>query len=84
MTQEQLVERIDMSRENYSRVERGLIPYNQDLLEQLAEALACEPADLLMRDPKSPVWSIYDTLRAIPEEQQKIALTMLQALRKAG
>jgi transcriptional regulator with XRE-family HTH domain len=84
LTQEQLAERIEMSRENYSKIERGLVPYNQDFLEAVAEALACEPADLIMRDPSSPIWSIYDTLRSIPEDQQRVALTMLEALRKAS
>lgn len=34
-----------------SRIERGLVPYNQDLLERLSTVYGCEPAELLMQDP---------------------------------
>jgi transcriptional regulator with XRE-family HTH domain len=84
LTQEQLAERLDMSRPNFSRIERGLTPYNQDVLEMMAEALRCEPADLLMRDPNSPVWSLYDAFREIPADRQSMALTLIEALRKAS
>jgi transcriptional regulator with XRE-family HTH domain len=38
-----------------SQIERGLITYTQPMLEALAEALQCEPEDLLRRDPTSEV-----------------------------
>lgn len=84
LSQDQLAERIGMSRANYSKIERGVVPYSQDFLEEAANALNCEPADLIMRDPYSPVWSIYDTLKTLPEEQQKQALAVIEALRKAS
>lgn len=45
-----------------SRIERGLVPYNQEFLELAAKNLSCEPADLIMRDPLDPegIWSIWD------------------------
>lgn len=45
-----------------SRIERGLVPYNQDLLERLAVIYGCEPAELLMQDPfdDSKVVSIWE------------------------
>jgi len=51
-----------MDKGNLSRVERSLLPYNQEMLERLAEALGTEPASLLMRDPADPegIWSIWD------------------------
>src|SRR5271166_3357427 len=51
LTQEQLAERVNMSPGNLSLIERGLQNYTQDTLESLAEALQCDPADLLMRNP---------------------------------
>ncbi len=40
-----------ISRENYSRLENGKVPYNQDTLEACAEALGCSASDLIDRNP---------------------------------
>ena len=52
--------------------------YSQDTLEALAEALMCEPADLLMRDPTSPdpIWSVWDR---VPATKRNDALRVLAA-----
>ena len=42
---------MSISRENYSRLENGKVPYNQDTLEACAEALACTASDLIDRNP---------------------------------
>jgi transcriptional regulator with XRE-family HTH domain len=54
-----------------SRIERGLQPYNQVLLEMLAEIYRTDPASLLMRDPSDPdgLWSIHDQLRPVERVQ---------------
>lgn len=51
-----------MDKGNLSKIERGLLPYNQELLERLADALMTDPASLLMRDPTAPgaIWSIWE------------------------
>jgi len=54
LTLEQLAERIGMSHQNLGKIERGLVPYNQVLLEALAEELRCAPADLIIRGPEDP------------------------------
>ena len=61
-----------MDKGNLSKVERGLLPYNQELLERLADALMTDPASLLMRDPtdKAAIWSLWD--RASSGERQQI------------
>lgn len=61
-TLERLADMIGTSHATLSRIERGIVPYNQKLLERAAEALSCEPADLIMRDPLDPdgIWSIWD------------------------
>lgn len=61
-TLERLAEMIGTTHATLSRIERGLVPYNQEFLERVAEALSCEPADLLMRDPMDPegIWSVWD------------------------
>jgi transcriptional regulator with XRE-family HTH domain len=62
MSLERLASQVPMDKGNLSKVERGLLPYNQEMLERLAEALGTEPASLLMRDPTapSPIWSLWD------------------------
>lgn len=56
-----------------SRIERGLQPYSQAVLEALAEELRTDPASLLMRDPsdEKAIWSIWD--QAQPGERQMIS-----------
>ena len=72
LTLVQLAERVPMDKGNLSKIERSQMPYNQGMLERLAEELQCEPASLLMRDPSDPegIWSIWD--RAEPGERRQI------------
>lgn len=71
LTQEAAASRIGLDRTTLSRIERGLVPYDQALLERAADAYSCEPADLIMRDPKSPIWGLLDVVRKMPEGRQK-------------
>jgi len=68
-----LAARVPMDKGNLSKVERGILPYNQEMLERLADALGADPASLLMRDPSDPegMWSIWD--QAKPGERRQIA-----------
>ena len=74
---------VDISAGQLSRVERGETPYGQDILEALARALRCEPADLIMRDPTQPesVWSLIDGLK--PTERLQ-AIEVIKALQRTG
>lgn len=62
-----------------SRIERGLQPYNQPLLEILAGIYGTEPASLLIRDPSDPdgLWSLWDRL---PKSGRDTALVVLQGM----
>lgn len=62
LTQEQLAERAGMSVGNVSQLERGLQGYSTEGLERLADALACDPAHILMVDPTKDeaIWSIWE------------------------
>jgi DNA-binding XRE family transcriptional regulator len=68
----QAAEYLHMSHGSLSKIERGQVPYNQKLLEKLAELYMCEPADLIIRDPSEPIdiWSIWD--QAKPGDKRKI------------
>jgi transcriptional regulator with XRE-family HTH domain len=78
MTLEVLAERVGeriggMTHASLSRIERGLQPYSQPVLEALAEELTGgDVASLLMRDPGDPnaIWSIWD--QAKPGERRMI------------
>lgn len=85
LTLEQLAEKIGTTHATLSRVERGKLPYNQELLEHLAEALATDVASLISRDPsqKDAIWALWD--RAEPGERRQIealAETILSLGRK--
>lgn len=69
----QVADVLHMTHGNLSKIERGLVPYNQELLERLAELYMCEPADLIIRDPSEPIdiWSVWD--RAKTGDKAKIA-----------
>lgn len=64
-TLEQAAEMIGMSRENLGKIEKSRVPYNQDVLELLAEAYNCEVSDLLIRNPieTENIWSIWNNAK---------------------
>ena len=78
MTLEALAERVGekiggMTHASLSRIERGLQPYSQPILEAIADELTGgDVASLLMRDPSDPnaIWSIWD--QAKPGERRMI------------
>lgn len=86
MSLDQLAERVPMDKSNLSKVERGILPYNQEMLERLADALMTDPASLLMRDPSNAdaIWSIWD--RASPGERaqlESVATALISAKKTA-
>lgn len=83
LTLVQLAERIGITHGQLSKVERGLRPYSQPMLEKLAEELGTEPASLLMRNPTDPegIWSIWDQ---VPPTERQRAITILRALTRTG
>lgn len=72
LTQEALADRVGMSVSNISQLERGLQGYSMEGLERLADALRCEPGQLLNVDPTDDdaIWSLWE--RAQPGERQVI------------
>lgn len=71
-TLERLAEMVGTTHATLSRVERGLHPYNQELLELIAEALSTDAASLIMRDPSKAdaIWTIWE--QAKPGERDQI------------
>lgn len=83
-TLEQLAEMVGVTHGALSQLERGVTNYTQPMLEKLAESLRCEPADLIMRDPSSDTWSIWDQVRNLPEVEQRRVVAIIDAMRKTG
>jgi transcriptional regulator with XRE-family HTH domain len=83
LTQEQLAERIGIARSYLTKIERGSRRYDQPFLEAAAEALRCEPADLIRIDPTAPdgFWSLWEQL-TVPERVQ--AEAVIRALKGAS
>lgn len=71
-TLEQVAELAGISQPQLGRIERGDSPYNQDILERLAEIYGCSVTDLIRRDPTEPtsIWSLWD--RAKPAQRRVI------------
>lgn len=61
-TLEQVGEAVGISHAQLGRIERRLQPYNQGLLEALADLYQIDPASLLMRNPEDPeaIWSLWE------------------------
>jgi transcriptional regulator with XRE-family HTH domain len=51
LKQEELADCVGVTQETISRLERGQIAYTQQTLEAISDALDCDPADLIARDP---------------------------------
>ncbi len=52
MTMVELAQQANMQQGHLSRLERGQLPYNQQTLERLAEALRVSPGMLIDVDPE--------------------------------
>jgi transcriptional regulator with XRE-family HTH domain len=72
-----------MTHATLSRIERGKLPYNQHLLELLAEIYGTDEGSLIVRNPADPdgMWSIYDQLKP---EQRRQAVEMLKVIVRTG
>lgn len=79
-TLERLASRIGMTTSNLSKIERGTQAYTQPVLEALADALACSPADLIMRPPEARN-ELQALVEGLPEEVKGQAVAVIKALK---
>ena len=75
LSQDQVADAIGISKASVSRVENGITPYTQDVLEAYARVLDCTVADLVSRPPSDPegLWAIWERLRA-EDRRRAVAL----------
>lgn len=84
-SQAEAARKIGRDHSSLQRLEAGLIPYNQDWLEELALVYRCEPHDLISRDPWGSKAIRSDVIRAYesaPADIQKQVMAAARALLK--
>lgn len=84
--QDEVADALEIDRTTLSKIERGVLPYNQDFLERLALIYGCDASDLIDVDPlrPDPPRLVYSRLRRASPEIQQRALAVLDAILKAG
>ena len=78
-----LVSRIgedELTASSLSRIERGLQPYTQDLMEACADALDCSVADILARRPGAAQSEAVTLVENMSDDLKETALRVLKAL----
>lgn len=78
ITQEVAADRARISRGNLSKIESGAVPYNQDVVERLAEAYGCEVSDMIER---SPLWNARIPIFDLPASDIERVREFVAALR---
>lgn len=70
---------VPMDKGNLSKVERGLLPYNQEMLERLADILGTSASNLIGRDPtkEGKVIDLVQRLNAAQLEQAERVLSAM-------
>lgn|SRR5690606_17347145 len=86
LTQQQLADRVDVAVSTISQLENGKQGYSQALLEGLAEALSCEPWDLLHNDPnkEGDVVDLTRLLKDASPEKKAEAIGFVKGLLRSN
>jgi transcriptional regulator with XRE-family HTH domain len=74
---------MSMTHATLSRIEREKLPYNQHLMELLAEIYQTEMTNLIRVDPshEDPIYSLWETLKPVQRQQ---AVEIIRALKRTG
>jgi hypothetical protein len=82
-SQAEVARKIDRDHSSVQRLEAGLVPYNQDWLEDLAILYRCEPGDLISRHPESakgPRSDVMSSFYSAPPEVQRQVMDAARAI----
>lgn len=79
LSQERLAERLGTNKSVISELESGKARWNGDHLAALADALDCEPVDLIVRNPTDPegIWSIWERVKPVDRDTARRILEQL-------
>lgn len=79
MTQTELADQIGMAMSHLSRIEVGRVAYTQQVLEKIAAALGCGPADLIARNPEggADIMELWASLSSEAQDQIRSLAKML-------
>ena len=85
-SQSQVADYLGVDQSTVSKFERGLTPYDQDLLEKLSFLYDCEPAELISLDPMMPDMPqlLLSMARTASRDTQERIVKVVDALLKAG
>ena len=77
LSQDEVAAAMGISKPSFSKIESGVRQYSQNFLEACADALDCQPADLLSRLPQDVglIWSLWE---AIPADRRHQAAEILR------
>ncbi len=80
---EQVAEAVGTTHATLSRIERGLIPYSQELLELVADYLNTDPASIIMRDPtdSEALWTLWERAQ---QGERKMIVDIAKTIVKTG
>jgi transcriptional regulator with XRE-family HTH domain len=82
LTQQQLADLMETTKQTVSRVENGQRDWGKGYLEGFAWAIGCEPSDPITRPPNQA--SADQLLRNASPEQRRAALAVIEAMLKTG
>ena len=71
---------VPMTGASLSRIERGIQPYSQDMLEALADALDVSVSQLIEHNPEMPGATIYRFMSHLNVDDAKQAENVLRAM----
>ncbi len=81
LSQEAAADRIGISRANLSKIENGLIPYSQPILEAAAHAYLCAASDILTMNPLKE-GQVVDLMSLIRDRDPDLVRRVIEALPK--
>lgn len=84
--QEELAELVGVTPSTISQLENGKQGFSDSTLTALADALACSPGDLLMRNPldTDAPWSIWDSVKKSSPEQRAAIVAVVETMLRTG
>lgn len=86
MTQEDLAAEVGVTASSISQLETGKQGWTDATLIALADALHCQPADLLMRNPldKDAPYSLWEKVQKAPKGKRQEIIAVVETLLKTG